>query len=137
EGQVRALVAVGGNLVLSAPNGPRLDRAFAGLDFMVCVDPYLNETTRHADVILPPPRMLQTPHYDFLELTIAVRNYARFSPQILPLEPGQRSEAEILARLTLIAAGAGAGADPAGLDEMILDQVLTRATLTPGSPVEA
>jgi anaerobic selenocysteine-containing dehydrogenase len=136
EGQVRALITVAGNLVLSAPNGPRLDRAFAGLDFMVCVDPYLNETTRHADVILPPPRMLQMPHYDFLLLTVTVRNYARFSPQILPLEPGQLSEAEILARLTLIAAGAGADADPATLDEMILSQVLGGAAATPGSPFE-
>ena len=136
EGQVRAMVTVAGNLVLSAPNGPRLDRAFADLDFMVCVDPYLNETTRHADVILPPPRMLQMPHYDFLLLTVTVRNYTRFSPQILPLEPGQLSEAEIMARLTMIAAGAGADADPAALDEMILGQVLRGAAETPGSPFE-
>ncbi|MCG5216070.1 molybdopterin oxidoreductase family protein [Streptosporangium sp. KLBMP 9127] len=134
QGQVRALVTVAGNLVLSAPNGPRLDRAFADLDFMVCVDPYLNETTKHANVILPPPRMLQMPHYDFLLLTVTVRNYARFSPQILPLEAGQVSEAEILARLSLIAAGQGADADPAMLDEMIVGQVLGGAVEAPGSP---
>jgi anaerobic selenocysteine-containing dehydrogenase len=135
-GQVRALVTVAGNPVLSAPNGPRLDRALADLDFVVCVDPYLNETTKHADVILPPPRMLQTPHYDFLLMTVTVRNYTRFSPAILPLEPGQLSEAEILARLTLIASGQGADADPAGLDEMILGQVLQGAVQMPGSPLE-
>ncbi len=67
EGQVKALIAVAGNLVLSAPNGPRLGKAMQGLEFMVCVDPYLNETTRLANVILPPPRMLQMPHYDLLE----------------------------------------------------------------------
>jgi anaerobic selenocysteine-containing dehydrogenase len=133
-GQVRALVAIAGNLVLSAPNGPRLDRALPGLDFMVCVDPYLNETTRHADVILPPPRITQMPHYDFLLLIVAVRNYTRFSPQITPLEPGQLSEAEILARLTLILAGQGAGADPAVLDDMILDQILRGAVEAPDSP---
>ncbi|MGW0059910.1 molybdopterin-dependent oxidoreductase [Streptosporangium sandarakinum] len=136
EGQVRALITIAGNPVLSAPNGPRLDRAFAGLDFMVCVDPYLNETTRHANVILPPPRMLQMPHYDFLLLTVTVRNYTRFSPAILPLEPGQLSEAEILAKLTLIAAGQGADADPAGLDEMIVGQILGGAVQAPGSPFE-
>ncbi|HEV2778612.1 MAG TPA: molybdopterin oxidoreductase family protein [Actinophytocola sp.] len=136
EGQVRALICVAGNLVLSAPNGPRLDRAFPGLDFMVCVDPYLNETTRHADVILPPPRILQAPHYDFLLLIVAVRNFARFSRQILPLEPGQLSEAEIMARLTLIASGAGAGAPAAALDEAILEQILSGATQMPGSPFE-
>ncbi|GAA1997182.1 molybdopterin oxidoreductase family protein [Catenulispora subtropica] len=122
-GQVRALLAVAGNPALSAPNAPRLARALGGLDFMVCVDPYLNETTRLADVVLPPPRMLQTPHFDFLVQIIMVRNYARYSPAVLPLEPGQRSEAEILARLMLIAAGLGAGTDPARAEEMILGQL--------------
>ncbi|GAA2880625.1 molybdopterin oxidoreductase family protein [Streptosporangium fragile] len=136
EGQVRGLVMVAGNPVLSAPNGPRLDRAFSGLEFMVCVDPYLNETTRHANVILPPPRVMQSPHYDLSLLFVAVRNYARFSPPVLPLEPGRPSEAEILARLTMIASGQGADADPALLDELILDQMLRKAVETPGSPVE-
>lgn len=136
EGQVKALLTVAGNPVLSAPNGPRLDRAFQDLEFMVCVDPYLNETTRHADVILPPPRMMQMPHYDFLLLTVTVRNYTRFSPQILPLEPGQLSEAEILARLTLIVSGAGPDAPAAALDEVILGQLLGAATTIPGSPLE-
>ncbi|HEU5470474.1 MAG TPA: molybdopterin oxidoreductase family protein [Actinophytocola sp.] len=135
-GQVRAMVVIAGNLVLSAPNGPRLDRAFDDLEFMVCVDPYLNETTRHADVILPPPRILQSPHYDFLLQIVTVRNYTRFSPPILPLEPDQRSEAEILARLTLIASGAGAQTPPSVLDEAILAQVLGGATAMPGSPFE-
>ncbi|MET8340711.1 molybdopterin-dependent oxidoreductase, partial [Streptosporangium canum] len=136
EGQVRALVTVAGNPVLSAPNGPRLDRAFRDLDFMVCVDPYLNETTSHADVILPPPPVLRTPHYDLSLLFVAVRNYARFSPPVLPPEPGRPSEAEILARLTMIASGQGADADPDLLDEMILDQMFRKAVETPGSPVE-
>ncbi|MET8156422.1 molybdopterin-dependent oxidoreductase [Sphaerisporangium sp. NPDC005289] len=136
EGRVRALVTVAGNPVLSAPNGARLDRALAGLDFMVSVDPYLNETTRHAHVILPPPRVMQSGHYDFLLLNFAVRGYARYSPPVLPLEPGRPSEAEILARLAMIAAGQGADADPAALDELILDQTLRRAVEAAGSPVE-
>ncbi|GAA0852148.1 molybdopterin-dependent oxidoreductase [Streptosporangium amethystogenes subsp. fukuiense] len=136
EGQVRGLVMVAGNPVLSAPGGPRLDAAFRDLEFMVCVDPYLNETTRHANVILPPPRVMQSPHYDLSLLFVAVRNYARFSPPVLPLEPGRPSEAEIMARLTMIASGQGAGADPALLDELILDQMLRKAVETPGSPME-
>jgi anaerobic selenocysteine-containing dehydrogenase len=136
DGQVRALVTLAANPVLAAPNGPRFDRALRDLEFMVCVDPYLNETTRHADVILPPPRILQSPHFDLLLQTVTVRNYTRFSSPILPLGPDQRSEAEIMARLTLIAAGAGAGADPAGLDEMIIGEVLGGATQMPGSPFE-
>ena len=126
EGQVRALITVAGNPVLSAPNGTRLDRALPGLEFMVSVDPYLNETTRHADVILPPPRVLQSGHYDFALLGLAVRNYARYSPPALPLD-GRPSEAAILARLAMIASGQGADADPALLDELILDQMLRAA----------
>lgn len=135
EGQVRALITVAGNPVLAAPNGPRLNRALAGLDFMVSVDPYLNETTRHADVILPPPRILQMAHYDFLLLIVTVRNYARFSPPVLPLEPGQPSEAEILARLTMIASGAGPDADISALDEQFLAGMIGAAVSLPGSPV--
>ncbi|MFC4529788.1 molybdopterin-dependent oxidoreductase [Sphaerisporangium dianthi] len=136
EDRVRALVSIAGNPVLSAPNGARLDRALAGLEFMVSIDPYLNETTRHAHVILPPPRVLQSGHFDFLLLNFAVRNYVRYSPPVLPLEPGRPSEAEIFARLAMIASGQGAGADPALLDELILDQTLRKAVDRPGSPVE-
>jgi len=136
EGQVRALLSIAANQVISMPNGPRMELALGDLDFMVCVDPYLNETTKHAHVILPPPRIMQMPHYDFLLSIVTVRNYARYSPAILPLEPDQRSEAEIMARLTLIAAGAGAAADPNGLDEGIIAQILQGATQMPGSPVE-
>ncbi|MEV0212867.1 molybdopterin-dependent oxidoreductase [Micromonospora sp. NPDC050695] len=135
EGRIRGFVCIAGNLVLSAPNGPRLDRSLPDLDFMVAIDPYLNETTRHADVILPPPRILQMPHYDFLLLIVTVRNYTRFSPQILPLAPGQPSEAEIMARLLLIISGQGADADPALADEAILDAVLRGGTSVPGSPL--
>ncbi|MFC6079549.1 molybdopterin-dependent oxidoreductase [Sphaerisporangium aureirubrum] len=135
EGRIRALVTVAGNPVLSAPGGERLDRALAGLEFMVSVDPYLNETTRHAHVILPPPRVLQSGHYDFALLGFAVRDYARYSPPVLPMAD-RPSESEILARLAMIASGQGAETDPALLDELILDQALRAAVGTPGSPVE-
>jgi anaerobic selenocysteine-containing dehydrogenase len=135
-GQVRALINIAANQVVAAPHRPTVGRAGPALDFMVCVDPYLNETTRRADVILPPPRILQTSHYDFLMQIVMVRNYTRYSPAALPLEPDQRTEAEILARLTLIAAGAGAAADPSGVDEMFINQLLTGATQMPGSPVQ-
>ncbi|GGO69787.1 molybdopterin-dependent oxidoreductase [Nonomuraea cavernae] len=130
DGQIRMLVTVAGNPVLSAPNGPRLDTAFAGLDFMVCVDPYLNETTRHAHVILPPPRVLQSGHYDFALLGFAVRNYTRYSPPALPLD-GRPSEARILSRLAMIASGL-----EGDLDEFVIGQTLAKAVDTPGSGVE-
>ncbi|WP_329044060.1 molybdopterin oxidoreductase family protein [Amycolatopsis sp. NBC_01488] len=136
DGQVRALINIAANQVVAAPNGPRFGRAFDALDFMVCVDPYLNETTRHADVILPPPRILQMAHYDFLMQIVMVRNYTRYSPAALPLDEDQRSEAEILARLTLIAGGAPLQVPASAVDEGFIGQLLTGATQLPGSPVE-
>ncbi|WP_131735634.1 molybdopterin-dependent oxidoreductase [Actinomadura roseirufa] len=133
EGQIRGLVTLGGNPVLSAPNGARLDRALAGLDFMVSVDPYLNETTRHAHVVLPPPRPVQTPHYDIALLGFAVRDYARYSPAAVPLPGGRPSETALLARLAALAAGTDA--DPAALDEAIITATLARAVAHDGSPV--
>ncbi|WP_067531983.1 molybdopterin-dependent oxidoreductase [Nocardia crassostreae] len=126
EGQIRAMVTVTGNPVLSAPSGTRLDAAFAGLEFMVSVDRYLNETTRHADVILPPPRIVQSPHYDFALLQFAVRNYARYSRPLVPL--GDRpSEAAVLARLAL----AVSGQEPQpGLDPLtVVDEIVIAGTL--------
>ncbi|MGN9918597.1 molybdopterin oxidoreductase family protein [Micromonospora palomenae] len=136
EGRIRALITVAGNPVLSTANSERLDRALASLDFMVSVDPYLNETTRHADVVLPPPDPARAGHYDFAFLTLAVRNVASYSPPVLPLAPDSLDECDILARLTLIAAGQGAGADPAGLHEQLLGQVLADAAEALDRPAE-
>ncbi|MDX3232255.1 molybdopterin oxidoreductase family protein [Streptomyces sp. ME19-01-6] len=134
EGQVRALIVIAGNPVLSAPDGDRLDRALAGLDFMVSVDPYVNETSRHAQVVLPPPPPSQSPHFDFAFNTLAVRNQVRYTRPAIPLDADRLSEAEILARLVLCAGGHG-GADPAAVDAMAIDATLGKAVADPGSPV--
>jgi anaerobic selenocysteine-containing dehydrogenase len=94
-GQVRALVTSAGNPVLSTPNGGQLDRALAGLDFMVSVDFYLNETTRHAHLILPPTSPLEHDHYDLAFYTLAVRNAARYSPAVFPAPRGALHDWEI------------------------------------------
>ncbi|MFC0038469.1 molybdopterin-dependent oxidoreductase [Actinomadura rayongensis] len=133
EGRVRALITIGGNPALSAPNAARLDRALGTLDFMVSVDPYLNETTRHAHVVLPPPRPRQTPHYDVALLGLAVRNYARYSPPVVAPPAGRPGEAAILARLAVTASGLDAA--PGDLDEMIIADTLRKAVALPGSPV--
>ncbi|MFF5304448.1 molybdopterin oxidoreductase family protein [Streptomyces sp. NPDC013161] len=135
EGEpIRALVAVAANPVLSAPDGARLDKALDSLDFMVSVDPYLNETARHADVVLPPPPPSQSPHHDFAFNTLAVRNQVRYTRPAIPLEPGRMAETEILARLVLAASGMH-GADPAAVDTMVIDQTLAKAVKEPNSPV--
>ncbi|MFF5160490.1 molybdopterin-dependent oxidoreductase [Streptomyces sp. NPDC000348] len=135
EGEpIRALIAVAANPVLSAPDGDRLDKALGSLGFMVSVDPYLNETSRHADVVLPPPPPAQSPHHDFAFNTLAVRNQVRYTRPAVPLEPGRMAETEILARLVLAATGAH-GADPGTVDAMVIGQTLGKAVREPHSPV--
>ncbi|GAB2912401.1 molybdopterin oxidoreductase family protein [Streptomyces heilongjiangensis] len=131
---VRALVVVAANPVLSAPDGDRLDKALDSLDFMVSVDPYLNETARHADVVLPPPPPSQAPHFDFAFNAFAVRNQVRYNRAAVPLEGGRMAETEILARLTLAATGMH-GADPSAVDDLVVRQTLGKAVKETHSPV--
>lgn len=134
-GRVRALVTVAGNPVLSTPNSAQLDTALADLEFMVSVDIYLNETTRHATVILPPPSQLQRSHYDIALLQFAVRNVANYSPPSLPLADGQPDEWEILAKLALAFQGAGAQADPTTADDMVIGSLVHHGVADPNSRV--
>jgi anaerobic selenocysteine-containing dehydrogenase len=85
--------------VLSTPNGRRLDRALVGLDFMVSIDLYVNETTRHADVVLPPAWGLAEDHVDLMFANYMVRNVARWSPPVVERGPDERSDWEILLAL--------------------------------------
>jgi len=95
QGQIRALITSAGNPVLSAPGGPRLEKAFAGLDFMVSIDPYINETTRLANVILPPTSALERSHYDAALNAFAVRNVAKYSPPLFERAADARHDWEI------------------------------------------
>lgn len=117
EGQVRALIVVGGNPILSTPNGEQLAKSFAELEFMLSVDIYLNETSRFADVILPVPSPLQRSHYDLALLTFAVRNVANYSQAVLPLATDQPDEWEILAKISAIAAGLGPDVQASSVDD--------------------
>ncbi|NDC45375.1 MAG: molybdopterin oxidoreductase family protein, partial [Actinobacteria bacterium] len=89
EGQIRAMVTVAGNPVLSTPNSEQLDEAFEQLEFMVAVDIYINETTRHADVILPPPSHLERSHFDLVFTAFSIRNVANYSEPVFDLPEGQ------------------------------------------------
>jgi anaerobic selenocysteine-containing dehydrogenase len=99
-GQVRALLTHAGNPVLSTPNGGRLDRALAGLECFVAIDCYLNETTRHAHLILPPTSPLEREHYDLVFHTLAVRDTAKWSPAVFPRPRDARHDWEIANALT-------------------------------------
>ncbi len=128
EGQIRALVTVAGNPVVSTPDAGRLDAALADLEFMVSVDIYRNETTRHADVILPPGGILTKEHFDLAFYSLSIRNVANYSPPINPLPPGELHEWEILLRLAAIAGGAqGSAEECAGLDDLIIGGLAAKA----------
>ena len=100
DGQIRALVTYAGNPVLSTPDGRRLGRALEHLDFFVAIDLYRNETTRHADLILPPTGPLEHEHYDAAFYALSVRNFAKYSPPVFPKPDDSRHDHEILSGLT-------------------------------------
>ncbi|MEZ4883117.1 MAG: molybdopterin-dependent oxidoreductase [Chitinophagales bacterium] len=100
EGQIRGMFTCCGNPVLSTPNGTQLDKAFRQLDFMVSMDIYINETTRHADIILPPATGLEVGHYDVTFHYLAVRNTAKFSQPVLEKAEGTKYDWEIFSELT-------------------------------------
>jgi anaerobic selenocysteine-containing dehydrogenase len=135
EGQVRALLTLAGNPAVSTPNSDRLAGALENLDFMVSVDIYVNETTRHADVILPAPSPLQRSHYDLALMSFAVRNVANYSPPVLGPDPAVPAEWKTLLRLTGVARGQGPDADVAAIDRFVALEAARRQTADPYSPV--
>jgi len=98
-GQIKAMVILAGNPVLSLPNGAGLDRALAKLDYLVAIDFYISETARHADIILPPLSPLETDHYPILELSMGIRNHARYAPALFPRPQGSKPLWEIMTDL--------------------------------------
>ncbi len=133
-GQVRGLITVAGNPVLSTPDSGRLDRALASLEFMVSVDIYLNETTRHANVILPGPGALTHGHFDIALYNFAVRNVAHYSKPVVDPRAGEVPEWELLARLASIAAGHGADGHDA-VDDMVIGGLVQSAVRSAHSNV--
>lgn len=136
EGQIRAMITIAGNPTVSTPNSGRLARAFASLDFMVSLDIYVNETTRHANLILPAPSPLQRSHFDLALYNFSAHNVANFSRPVFPLEDDTPDEWETLLRLTAIVAGQGADADVDELDSTVAKALLERELSMPGSRLE-
>jgi anaerobic selenocysteine-containing dehydrogenase len=134
DGQVRALITVAGNPARSTPDSVRLERALASLDLVVSVDIYLNETTRYADVILPPPSALEKSHFDFAFYGLSVRNIANYSPPVL--EATGPGEHEILSRLALIVSGQGASADPELVYGLVTGSIAQQATTLEGGRLQ-
>ncbi len=142
-GQVRALVTIGGNPALSTPNSGRLERALATLDFMVSVDLYRNETTRHANVILPALSPLEHPHYDVVFYQLAAHNVAHYSPPVFAPPAAARDEWQSVIQLADVVARAGKDGAPAAarsttaqLDEAVVMRLIGREVRNADSPVE-
>ncbi len=120
EGQIKGMVVAGGNPVVSTPHSAQLDEALSQLEFMVSIDIYLNETSRHADVILPPPSALEKDHYDQSLYVYAIRNIANYSPAVLSRDMSNPDEWEIFVKLGGIFQGLGPECDPHALEEAAL-----------------
>jgi anaerobic selenocysteine-containing dehydrogenase len=136
EGQVRALITIAGNPAVSTPNAARLTRALEDLDFMISLDVYVNETTRHADVILPGPSQLERSHYDIALYQLAVRNVANYTPPPLPAMPGMPQEWETVLRLTGIVTGQGPDADVEAIDDYVAAEAVRREVGRAGGTLE-
>ena len=132
SGQIRALVTIAGNPCVSTQQTERLARALSTLDFMVSIDFYLNETTRWADVILPPTSALEHETYDVSLYRLAVRDFAKYSEPAVEKEAGAQHDWEILATLTAYAMGMGA-MTPKQVDDFVLVQMVQKAVPADGS----
>jgi anaerobic selenocysteine-containing dehydrogenase len=121
EGQIKSMVTIAGNPVLSIPNGRMLDEALAQLEYMVSIDIYVNETTRHAHIILPPTTGLETSHYDTIFHVLAVRNTAKYSPPLFERTDEQRHDWEIYQELAARMSGKAPRPIP---PELVLEKTL-------------
>jgi anaerobic selenocysteine-containing dehydrogenase len=123
EGQVRALITIAGNPAVSTPNAGRLDAALESLDFMVSVDIYVNETTRHADVILPAPSPVEKSQYDLAFYQLSIRNVANYSQALMDPPAGMLQEWETLLALTGIVTGQGPDTDISAIDDVVAGEL--------------
>lgn len=125
EGQIQAMVTVAGNPVLSTPNGQKLDQALERLKFMVSIDLYINETSRHANVILPTSGPLEHDHYDLIFNIFGVRNQAKYSAATMPCEEGLLHDWELFNKLAqCYSAKMGTTPKPSFPPKMVLDMGL-------------
>lgn len=125
-GQVKALITIASNPVLSTPGGPRIARALEGLDFMLSLDIYVNETTRHADVILPGLSPLEDLHFDVAFPQLSHRNHARFSGPVFAAPAGTPQEWQTILRLCALLEGRGLGVDVQQLDDEAIEADVRR-----------
>ncbi|MCR9145227.1 MAG: molybdopterin-dependent oxidoreductase [bacterium] len=126
-GQIRAMFTLAGNPAVSTPDSQNVQKAFADLEFMISVDMYVTETTRHADVIFPALSHLEDSHFDFIFSQFMIRNVANYSPAVFEKSPDHLYEWEILLRLTgILSEKKDPGSDLNALDDIVLRQWMSQ-----------
>ena len=135
DDRIRAMLTIAGNPLLSTPNSARLSRAFESLEFMISLDVYLNETTRHANVILPGLSPLEIGHYDFVFSQFSVRDRARYSPPIFDPPDGRQPEWTTLLKLAGILSGMGPNADLSSIDDAVVLALIRREVKSENSNI--
>ncbi|CAN5768903.1 molybdopterin oxidoreductase family protein [soil metagenome] len=133
QGPVKGLITIAGNPALSIPNAEQVEQALAGLDVMIAIDCYQNETTRHADVVLPVPSVLEREHFDIAFAQLAVHNIANWSDPVFDTD--QPQEWEVQCRLAGILQGADADTDIDAIDTFILSSVIGKEVAASSSPI--
>jgi anaerobic selenocysteine-containing dehydrogenase len=129
---IRALITMASNGARTAPDSERYEAAARHVELLVSVDPYVNETTRHADIILPPPPLLERDHYDVFYEQLAHRNHTRYCDAVMPLPPGAYSEHQILLEITAVLGGFG-DMDRGTIDDILLSALVHDLVEEPGS----
>ena len=135
DGRIRALVTIAGNPALAIPDSERLQAALPALDCMISVDNYINETTQHADVILPGESHLCQPHFSATLYQLAVRHVAKWSDPVFPPDPDRPREWEIMLILSSIFAGRGTEVDTIAADDAIISARIAKEVADEWSPV--
>src|SRR3954471_24538069 len=137
DDQIRAFISVAGNPALSTPNSERLASALEGLDFMLSFDIYVNETSRHADVIMPSPSSFERSHYDLAFYQLSVRNVANFNPPLMERPLGMPDDWESVLRVVGIVTGQGPKADVDAIDDFVAAESARRGGIDPADHPDA
>ena len=136
DGQIRGLITIAGNPAISAPDAGKLQAALPQLDALVSVDNWINETTCHADVILPGQSALEIAHFDDLIWNWSVRNAGNYSPPVFP-DPERPQEWEILLNLAASCMGQEPGEKTArDLDDLFFHGLVDALVQMPGFALE-
>jgi anaerobic selenocysteine-containing dehydrogenase len=84
EGQVRALVVLGGNPMMAWPDQLKTRAALEALDLLVVVDPFMGATARLADYVIAPTLSLERADITSLMDTWYPEAYAMYTPAVVP-----------------------------------------------------